>query len=170
MRGIFHAFLLLSVVFYREIEVGCCSLMIGHYPKCSDSKHERTDYVPADKAEVLNEELHFVAVHYTHALVNALSPIVFGMVTLNVISHRVGECLYNSGNYEKHGPESGEDSCHKSDKEGICEAIGKSLEEMLKAHGLVIACLLKENICNSISERSGDENSTESGNNRARNA
>ena len=97
--------------------------MVCNYPEGTDTAAKSTNNVPADKAEVEQEESHLMTVHKSAALVDALLPCPIGVIVLEIEAKSVGIALNDTGDHEKQGPKIDKQGVKKSEKEVTLEIL-----------------------------------------------
>ena len=112
--------------------------MIRNYEEHAYSANKRTEQIPADKAEIKQKQLHFVAVHHLAALVDASLPALCRIIVSDIERHSVGIALNYTGNDEQELPEHNEHLHKQTEKQIFCKALGKSAEQIVDLH-LILA-------------------------------
>ena len=98
----------------------------------SDAKGKTSQKNPTNEAQVKAEKLPLVSVHDATAFVNALLPVVFGVIALYVVRHGIGVRLDDAGNDKEKRPKEREQTRHKANQNILSKIVAESAKHSFK--------------------------------------
>ena len=117
------------------VEFCSCCVMVRFNVNKKDAGSKDGKNVPTDEAEIEKEEIQLVAVHHLAAFGDRVIAAEIGVVDEDVICHRVGIALDDTGNQKEQAPKECEDHGQKIRNEYRAK-IFERIEKVFESHCL----------------------------------